>query len=139
MFQAKEIMTTNVVTVNVDDTIDEAVALLLEHQISGVPVLDEAGAVVGIVTEFDLLELICDCRTERDRVGHYMSSDVCTVAEDEDWVGVADVFRSHHVRRLPVTRDGRLVGIISRHDLMRAIRNAREQLHNELARNVIST
>ena len=135
MFKAKEIMTTDVVTVNVDDTIDEAVALLLEHKISGLPVLDAAGSLVGILTEFDLLELTCNCRTERDKVCHYMSTDVCTVAEDEDWVAVADVFRNNHMRRLPVTRDGKLVGIIARHDLMEAIRDARSRLHKELARN----
>lgn len=139
MFKAKDVMTTDVVTVNLDDTIDDAVSLLLEHEISGLPVLDTAGSLVGIITEFDLLELICDCRAERDKVRHYMSTDVCTVAENEDWVRVADIFRNHHMRRLPVTRDGKLVGIIARHDLMRTIRDARRRVRKELARNAASS
>jgi len=116
MFKAKHIMTTDVVTVDPDDTIDEAVSLLLEHEISGLPVLDTTGSLVGIITEFD-----------------------CSVAENEDWVRVADILRNHHMRRLPVTRDGKLVGIIARHDLMRTIRDARRRVRKELARNAASS
>ena len=138
MLKAKDFMTTDVVTVNLDDTIDDAVSLLLKHGISGLPVLDRAGLLVGIVSEFDLLELICDCRADRDKVCHYMSTDVCTVGEEDDWVAVADVFRNNHVRRLPVARDGKLLGIIARRDLMRTIQDARERVREELARKAVS-
>ena len=61
-----------------------------------------------------------------------MSTEVCGVTEQESWVAVADLFRQKRVRRLPVLRDGKLVGIVTRHDLMHAIRDARQRLHNEL-------
>lgn len=133
MKRAKDIMSCNVVTVDIDDTIDYAVSLLVKHEVSGLPVLDKTGRVVGIISEFDLLELICDGRTARDKICHYMSTEVCSVTLDDDWVDVADMFRSNHIRRLPVTSSDQLVGIISRHDLMRAIQDARMQIRQQWA------
>lgn len=133
MFKAKDIMTTHVVAVDVDDTIDYAVSLMVKHRISGLPVLDKQGRPMGVVSEFDLLELICAGQTEQDRVCHYMSRGLYGVAETDSWVSVADMFRSKGVRRLPVIRDGKLVGIVTRHDLMHAIRDARRQIRQELS------
>jgi CBS domain-containing protein len=62
-----------------------------------------------------------------------MSGGVFGVAEEDSWVTVADMFREKHVRRLPVLRDGKLVGIITRHDLMHAIRDARQRIRQKLA------
>ena len=132
MLKAKDIMNTDVVVVAPDDTIDHAISLLVEHRISGLLVTDEAGCLVGVLSEFDLLELVCDCRAEKSKVNHYMSSDVYSVVEDTSWVEVADVFRSNHWRRLPVTRGNKLVGIITRNDLMCTIQEARKRVQKEL-------
>jgi CBS domain-containing protein len=132
VFEAQDLMATHLVTVNEDDTIDHAVTLMIRHRISGLPVLDRAGWPVGIISEFDLLELICEGETGRDAVSHYMSPEFFSVAADDNWVTVADVFREKHVRRLPVLRDGVLVGIVTRHDLMHAIRDARRQIRHAL-------
>ena len=113
MFKAKDLMTTHVVTVNVDDTVDHAIALMVRHRISGLPVLDRRGYPVGIVSEFDLLELITDGQTEQQEVSHCMSNELFGVAEEDSWISVADMFRQKRVRRLPVLRDGKLVGIVS--------------------------
>jgi CBS domain-containing protein len=134
MFKARDLMTTHVVTVELDDTVDHAIALMVRHRISGLPVVDREGHPVGIVSEFDLLELICDGRTDQDLVSHYMSNGLFGVVEEDSWVTVADMFREKHVRRLPVLRDGRLVGIITRHDLMHAIRDARRRIHQQVGR-----
>jgi CBS-domain-containing membrane protein len=139
MFKAKDIMTTHVVAVGLDDTIDYAISLMVKHRISGLPVLDEQGCPVGIVSEFDLLELICEGHTEEAKVRHYMSPGLYGVAETDSWVVVADMFRSKHVRRLPVLRDGKLVGIVTRHDLVHAIRDARQQVRRKLSRRVCQT
>jgi CBS domain-containing protein/HPt (histidine-containing phosphotransfer) domain-containing protein len=133
MFTAKDIMTTHVVTVSVDDTVDYAITLMVKHRISGLPVLDKQGRPVGIVSEFDLLELICEGLTEQDKIVHYMSTGLCGVAAEDSWVTVADTFRAKHIRRLPVLRDGNLLGIITRHDLMHAIRDARRRMREQLA------
>ncbi len=132
MFKAKDFMTTQVVTVNVDDTIDHAITLMVKHRISGLPVLDREGRPVGIVSEFDLLELLCEGQTEQDEVSHYMSHGLFGVTEEDGWVAVADMFREKHVRRLPVLRDGKLVGIVTRHDLMHAIRDARQRVRHQV-------
>lgn len=139
MFKAQDIMTTHVVTVNVDHTIDQAITLMVKHRISGLPVLDREGRPVGIISEFDLLELICEGQTERDKVSHYMSRGLFGVAEQDSWVTVADMFREKHVRRLPVLRDGKLVGIVTRHDLMHAIRDARQRVRQDLSQRVCRT
>ena len=132
MFKAKHIMTTHVVAVDVDDTIDYAIALMVKHRISGLPVVNKEGCPLGIVSEFDLLELICDGHTEADTVSHFMSPGLYCVAEEDSWVHVADMFREKHVRRLPVLRDGNLVGIVTRHDLVHAIRDARQRIRQKL-------
>ncbi len=136
MFKAKNIMTTHVVAVTVDDTIDHAIHLMIKHRISGLPVVDKQGRAAGIVSEFDLLELICEGHTENDTVSHFMSSQLFGVVEEDSWVYVADMFREKHVRRLPVLRDDKLVGIITRHDLVHAIRDARQQLRAKLSQRV---
>ena len=136
MFNARDIMTTHVVAVDVDDTIDRAISLMVKHQISGLPVLDEQGYPIGIVSEFDLLELICEGQAEDAKVRHFMSPRLYGVSEADSWVTVADVFRSKHVRRLPVLRDGKLVGIVTRHDLVHAIRDARQQIRQKLSQRV---
>ena len=133
MFKAKDIMTTHVVAVGLNDTIDHAISLMVKHRISGLPVVDQQGCPLGIVSEFDLLELICEGHPEDDTVSHYMSSGLFGVAEEDSWVHVADMFREKHVRRLPVLRDGKLVGIVTRHDLVHAIRDTRQQLQRKLA------
>ena len=132
MFQAEDIMTTHVVAVDVDDTIDHAIDLMVKHRISGLPVLDKQGRPVGVVSEFDLLELICEGQSEQASVCNYMSPNLYSVAEQDSWVSVTDMFRSKRVRRLPVLRNGRLVGIVTRHDLMHAIRDARRRIQHEL-------
>jgi len=139
MFKAKDLMTIQVVTVNVDDTVDHAITLMVRHRISGLPVLDREGCPVGIISEFDLLELICEGQTELDKVSHYMSPDLFGVAEEDSWVTVVDAFRQKHVRRLPVLRDGKLVGIVTRHDLMHAIRDARQRVRQQLAQEACKT
>ncbi len=128
MFKAKHIMNSKILSVDPDDTVDHAVLLMVKHRISGLPVVDKTGCLVGVISEFDVLELICDCCDEKDKVSHYMSSDVWTVDEDVSWIKVADTFRSGHMRRLPVTKDAKLVGIITRHDLIRTIQDARRRV-----------
>ena len=134
MFKVKDIMTTHVVAVGADDTVDQALSLMVKHRISGLPVLDAQGRPLGIVSEFDLMELICEGHSEEEAVARYMSSGLFGVTEDDNWVQVADVFRETRVRRLPVLRDGQLVGIVSRHDLVHAIRDARRQIRLGLLR-----
>jgi len=133
MFKAKHIMRGGVLTVHAHDTVDHAMALMLEHAIAGLPVVDEDGNLLGVISEFDLLDLVCDCWPLQDRVAHYMSAETCVVDQDTDWVAVADLFRASGLRVLPVTHQGRLVGVISRRSLLQTILSARRLVREVLA------
>lgn len=109
----KEIMTPKVITVSPDTGVDEVARLLYSHRISGMPVVDGTGALLGIVTEFDVIGK--KGRTAAD----IMSRDVITVLEDARAEQVARILTERNVRRVPVVAAGRLVGIVSRSDLVR--------------------
>ncbi len=125
MLTAKDVMTTNMVTVQPDDTVDHAISLMLTHTVSGLPVVAETEQLAGILSEFDLLQLICDCHAGKERVSDYMTTEIRELEESTTLFAIAEIFRSTHVRRLPVTRGGQLVGLISRCDLIRALKNSR--------------
>jgi CBS domain-containing protein len=139
-----DIMTRQVISVTPETTIAEAARLLLDNRISGLPVVDPGGAVVGIVTEGDLLRrvetgtqrrhshwlefLIAPGRLAREytdanarNVGEVMSAEVVSVTPQEALPEVIRLMEHHHVKRLPVIEAGRLVGIVSRANLVRAL------------------
>jgi CheY-like chemotaxis protein len=123
---AEEIMTTDVKSIRNDAPVYEALSLMIEHGVSGLPVVDADGQLVGVVSEYDLLVLLCDCEeVESDLIHDYMSTDVRRVAPDTDWKELADVFRTSKLRRLPVTKGDALLGIVSRRDVMRRLQKTR--------------
>lgn len=125
MFKASDVMTTTVVTVRMDTSIAEAVDLILRHNVSGLPVVDDEGRLCGILSEFDMLQLLYAPDSEKGTVADYMNQDVLTVGPDDDLSDVADLFLGHRYRRLPVVRNGWLVGVVARRDLIRFIRDVR--------------
>jgi CBS domain-containing protein len=118
MLRAKDVMTPNVVSVEPDDSVHKAIHLMLAHRISGLPVIDPSGELLGIISEFDLFDLLWDTDPGSREVSRYMSRRVHTVDENQDLGHVAEQFRRLGVRRLPVTGGGQVVGIISRRDLL---------------------
>ena len=120
MISAEDIMTRDVVAVTPTCKLNEAVELMLERRVSGLPVVDDQQRLVGIISEFALLVLTYDKNAGDDTVAEHMtqavtSVDVVTLLSD-----VADIFILNRFRRVPVTCGDKLVGIISRRDLMRA-------------------
>ncbi|ADG81526.1 hypothetical protein Tfer_1427 [Thermincola ferriacetica] len=145
--QAKDIMTKEVITARPEQTVREVAKILADKKISGVPVVDEAGKIVGIVTEADLL-----VQTQKLKVPSYvqllggiiyldsvkefeedlrkavavqvkdiMTTDVVTVEEDAEIEDIATTMADEGINRLPVVRDGALVGIVSRADIVKAL------------------
>lgn len=110
---AHDIMTTDVRTVEASTSVEAAARIMFEQSISGIPVVDEAGNLIGVVSEFDVLS------RGGESVGDIMTRSVITVGEDTDPETVARMLIEQHIRRLPVVRDGKVVGIISRSDLVR--------------------
>ena len=122
-----EYMDTSVPTLSPGTHIMAAVDFLLRHQVTGAPVVDSDGKLVGIITETDLLKLL----TEGDQgkpagqatVAEFMTTNVITVPPAVDIYYVAGMFLANKFRRLPVVEDGRIVGAITRYDLLRVVRS----------------
>jgi CBS domain-containing protein len=142
--QVRDVMTRNVVSVKADDSILSAARLMLQNRISGLPVLDANGTLVGVVTEGDFLrrgELGTTKRRPRwvefllgpgklaqeyvhqsgRKVFDVMTRNPHTVSEDDTLEAVVTQMERHRVKRLPVMRDGKLVGIVSRANLLHAL------------------
>ena len=146
--RAMDVMTTNVITVEPDTAVQELATLLSDRGISGVPVVDRDNRLVGVVSEGDLLhraETGTERRTQRRRsrwldnfasdqaaardyvkahgrtVREIMTRDVISVSDTTELADIATLLETRRIRRVPVVRDGQLVGIISRANLMRAL------------------
>lgn len=142
--QVSDIMTRELISVAPDESIDTAIDLMLDHHISGLPVLDSAGRLVGILTEGDLLrrpeigtqhersnwrDAFVGTRgaarkyihTHGVRVKDVMTPDPAAVAEDASLDEVAQLMEARHIKRLPVTRQGAVIGIVSRANVIRAL------------------
>jgi CBS domain-containing protein len=121
----REFMVTNVVTLRPDMPIREAIDILLKHRISGAPVVDAAGHLLGTLSEKDCLRVFANAafyHTDPGEVEDYMTRDVCTIDPEADLFRAADIFLKNSFRRLPVVENGRLVGQISRRDVLNASR-----------------
>lgn len=113
MLYARDIMTTEVLTVEPGTSVEAAARIMFEQAISGIPVVDDQKRLIGVVSEFDVLA------RGGESVGEIMTRSVITVGEDTDPEAIARMLTEQQIRRLPVVRDGKVVGIISRSDLIR--------------------
>jgi CBS domain-containing protein len=121
---AKDYMSPHPVTVTPNTDIHRAMRILLKNKISGVPVVGDLGDLVGILAEKDCLKVAFATSYHREPggwVSEFMSRDVQTIDADSDIVEVAEMFLKSRYRRFPVVADGRLVGLISRSDVLRAL------------------
>lgn len=148
--EVKEIMSTDVITVSTDESVEQCAKLLQEHNISGLPVLDAAGKVAGMVTEGDLirrasrvkapgyLEILGGLiylgspkkfvdelqRAMSLEAGQLMTKDVISVMPDDSVEKAATIMVEKKISRLPVIdTEGKLVGIVSRRDIMTSLYN----------------
>jgi CBS domain-containing protein len=121
MLTARDFMTENVVTVGPTSSIREAIELILNERISGLPVVDEDERLVGIISEFALLAIAYDRKVMDDAIANHMTVEVLSVHVDDPIRKVADQFIIHRVRRMPVLEQGRLAGVISRCDVLQAV------------------
>jgi CBS domain-containing protein len=130
LFTAGDVMTRDVITVRPDTPVEEVVDLFEEHKISGLPVVDDQKRLLGVITEYDLLQCISTLKLG-GIVAEWMTTEVTSVGLGVPLVELAKTFLSTRVRRLPVVADGRLMGIISRRDLI-FVGKIRQQLLAEL-------
>ena len=122
MLKAKDIMTKDVVTVRRDTLVEEALELMLRNQVAGVPVVEEDMTLVGIVTEKDLLGMFYDPQGMKKRpVEHFMTQPAVNFDEDEGLDDICECLVEVAFRRVPVTKRGKVVGIVSRPDVLRCV------------------
>jgi CBS domain-containing protein len=117
-------MPADLVTLSPDVEIVRAVAILLDHEVSGACVLDAAGQLVGVLSKRDCLKAALNASYHKDWggvVADYMSRDLETLEADLDIVGAAERMIASPYRRFPVTRAGRFVGQVSRTDILEAL------------------
>lgn len=112
LIPVKDLMTTTVVTFHADTSVDEIASILTGSHFTGAPVLDDEGHVIGIVSEVDVF-------TKKGHTAReIMSPHVITVTEDTGVDAAARLLAVERIRRLPVMRAGRMVGLISRSDIL---------------------
>lgn len=120
----KDWMAANLVTLSPDMDVMDAVARLVEGRIAGAPVVDNHGNLVGLLSEFDCMRVALDSAYHGEwggRVSEFMTKDVLTVPADMSIIDLARRFQESRLRRFPVVDDNRLVGQISRRDVLRAL------------------
>jgi len=121
---AKHYMSASLVTFAPDTDVLTAISQLIEKRISGAPVLDRLGNLVGILSEKDCLRVALQTSYHAESAGtvaEYMQREVKTVDADASIVDIADMFLQDEYRRYPVMQDNRLVGQISRRDVLKAL------------------
>ena len=121
-------MSTKLVTFSPDQTMDEVMDILLAKRISGGPVIDDKGNLVGIISEGDCLKQVVKGKyhnipTLSGRVADFMATEVKSIPHDTNIFGLAEMFLNLRLRRFPVLKNGKLVGQISQKDVMRAVIN----------------
>lgn len=140
--RARDVMTTQVVTVLPDTSVREVARMLLINRISAVPVVDTEGRILGMLSESDLmrraetgtdehhswwLSLVADLRVEAFVKSHglhakdVMTREVVSISEDASLEEMATLLERHRIKRVPVVRDGKLVGIVSRANLLHGL------------------
>ena len=119
MVKAKDIMTEPVITVRKDTPMYEVAQLLSAHDISGVPVVDDDMNLEGVITEKDVLDIYHVMQYKEARtVSSSMSRDVTVFDSEDDLDDICQCLKDNPFRRVPVTSEGKVVGIISRRDLI---------------------
>lgn len=120
----RETMDRFVDTVGPDWDVMDAIDFLLEKRITGAPVVDARGRLLGILTDTDCLRIVAvgrDGEEPHGKVADYMSTDVKTIPSNMDIYFAAGLFLSAGCRRFPVVDDGRLVGVVTSFDILRAV------------------
>jgi len=124
MVKANDIMKTNVLAAGIDADIYEAIRIMVANNVTGLPVIDDEGLLVGVVTEKDVLTLLYNIEDRPGRVADFMTPEVVAFEQDTDLSAIAESLCKNHFRRVPILEKGKLVGIVSRKDVIRYIKEA---------------
>lgn len=121
---AQDIMTTNLITIREDTKARDAIKLILDKRISGLPVVRENMSLAGIVSEKDFLQLAFYDNIDDAKVADFMITEVITAGKDTDLLEICEIFMNNNYKRIPVVDDNKLIGIISRKDMLKYVLNS---------------
>ena len=127
MLKASDVMTRGVETIYEGKPIFEVIKILSENKWGGLPVVDKDGNLKGVLSDKDLLRLLYSARQEEGTVKDYMTSEVTWFEENDSLTDICDALMNNFFRRVPILSKGKLVGIISRSDLIRFILKLRKE------------
>lgn len=129
MLRAKDIMTEDIISVRKDTPIYEAVELMVEHGISGMPVVEDDMTLVGILSEKDVIILVYGKEDDENKtVNDFTTQAAVYFDENESLLDICDFLRKNIFRRVPITSKEKLVGIISIKDLLEYILELRREI-----------
>ncbi len=122
MLKAKDIMTRNVICIKKNTHVVDAIKIMSEKSITGIPVVEDDNTLVGIVSEQDVLRLLHTYEDEKDRtVLDFMTQPAVHFEEEEPLLDVCYCLRDNTIRRVPITSNDKVVGVISRSDILKCI------------------
>ena len=122
MLKTRDVMTKDVICINENTPIIEALRLMAKNNVTGIPVVEEDMTLAGILSEQDVLRLFHTFDEEKDRTASdFMTQPAIHFGEDERLLDVCYCLRDNSIRRVPVTCDGKVVGVISRSDIIKCI------------------
>ena len=128
MFKTKDVMTKSIICARPEMPIYDAVRLLAGRSITGMPVVDDELNLIGVLSEKDVLSMLYDTEDSIEQtVSDYMTTGVVSYDVDSSLIDLCDCLTEHHFRRVFVTEDGKLAGVASRSDVIRAILKIKHQ------------
>ena len=134
MLQAKDIMTKQVVCIRKDTPIFEAIQMMANNNITGIPVVEDDLNLVGMLSEQDILRLFHTYEDEKDRtVSDFMTQPAIHFDENEPLLDVCYCLRDNPIRRVPITSNGKVSGVISRSDILKCILKRSEESSRQAA------
>lgn len=127
MLKARDIMTSQVICIHKDTPVFEAVDLMVTNSITGIPVIENDSKLVGILSEQDVLRLFETYEDEKNKtVSDFMTQPAIHFEEDENVEDICSCMMQNSIRRVPITSNGRVVGVISRSDILKQILNLQQ-------------
>lgn len=128
MLEARDIMTKQVICIRKDTPIFEAIKLMVQNSITGIPVVEDDMTLVGMLSEQDVLRLFHTYEDEKDRtVSDFMTQPAIHFEENELLLDICYCLRDNPIRRVPITANGKVAGVISRSDILKCILEFAEQ------------
>ena len=127
MPEAETIMKTDLVTVTRDTPIYEAIKILVDNNITGLPVVNDDMTLAGVITEKDVMKLLYGNLNEPGKVEDFMTEKVISFDHQDSLIDIAESFMNNHFRRVPILANGKLAGIISRKDIIAYISKLRHK------------